>query len=54
MKMSVHKEYTNELLPLEKDKGYFNKIQVFLLSQSKFGKKKTNIRYDKKTTEKQL
>lgn len=30
MKMNVHKECTNELLPLEKDQGYFNKMQQFL------------------------
>lgn len=54
MKMSVHKECTNELLPLGKNQGYFNKIQVFLESQSKFGKKNINIRYDKKPTEKEL
>lgn len=30
MKMSVHKECTNQLLPLDKDQNYFNKIQVFL------------------------
>lgn len=30
MKMSAHKECTNELLPLEKDQDYFNKIQMFL------------------------
>lgn len=30
MKMSVHKECRNELLPLGKDQDYFNKIQVSL------------------------